>query len=275
MKNSRPESLSRVLKWRLMRLEHLPQYRSLIGDSLLEDEADMGAEVAFLWQLFIGIKFSCSYSMQVRLSLVERPVAIGGTLVDLMGRPALALRNIEAKELLEVLPDPVAIIINGPSDIDELEEVVEEEDSFLTLLLEHVVPTSGLVVGVDSAEGEVGGGEQGCTIISGKFKVNFCLILCELLLGLLLKGELGTEDSVSCLIDNTVLSDSVEDWTSKLIGNDGTLTIMSQFGDLSLSVSSSSSAMSLSSTKSSTAESWASLIDSGIHCSSVVSLSVR
>lgn len=275
MKNSRPESLSRVLKWRLMRLEHLPQYRSLIGDSLLEDEADMGAEVAFLWQLFIGIKFSCSYSMQVRLSLVERPVAIGGTLVDLMGRPALALRNIEAKELLEVLPDPVAIIINGPSDIDELEEVVEEEDSFLTLLLEHVVPTSGLVVGVDSAEGEVGGGEQGCTIISGKFKVNFCLILCELLLGLLLKGELGTEDSVSCLIDNTVLSDSVEDWTSKLIGSDGTLTIMSQFGDLSLSVSSSSSAMSLSSTKSSTAESWASLIDSGIHCSSVVSLSVR
>jgi len=275
VKNSRPESLSRVLKWRLMRLEHLPQYRSLIGDSLLEDEADMGAEVAFLWQLFIGIKFSCSYSMQVRLSLVERPVAIGGTLVDLMGRPALALRNIEAKELLEVLPDPVAIIINGPSDIDELEEVVEEEDSFLTLLLEHVVPTSGLVVGVDSAEGEVGGGEQGCTIISGKFKVNFCLILCELLLGLLLKGELGTEDSVSCLIDNTVLSDSVEDWTSKLIGSDGTLTIMSQFGDLSLSVSSSSSAMSLSSTKSSTAESWASLIDSGIHCSSVVSLSVR
>jgi hypothetical protein len=102
-----------------------------------------------------------------------------------------------------------------PSDIDELEEVVEEEDSFLTLLLEHVVPTSGLVVGVDSAEGEVGGGEQGCTIISGKFKVNFCLILCELLLGLLLKGELGTEDSVSCLIDNTVLSDSVEDWTSE------------------------------------------------------------
>ena len=99
-----------------MRLEHLPQYRSLIGDSLLEDEADMGAEVAFLWQLFIGIKFSCSYSMQVRLSLVERPVAIGGTLVDLMGRPALALRNIEAKELLEVLPDPVAIIINGPEN---------------------------------------------------------------------------------------------------------------------------------------------------------------
>ena len=51
----------------------------------------------------------------------------------------------------------------------------------------------------------------------------------------------------------------------KLIGNDGTLTMMSQFGDLSLSVSSLSSAMSLSSTKSSTAESWASLIDSGIH----------
>ena len=41
-----------------------------------------------------------------------------------------------------------------PSDIDELEEVVEDEDSFLTLLLEHVpVPASGFVVGVDSAEG--------------------------------------------------------------------------------------------------------------------------
>ena len=92
----------------------MPQYRSLIGDSLLEDEADMGAEVAFLGQLFIGIKFSCSYSMQVRLSLVERPAAKGGTLWDLMGLPALALRNIEAKELLEVLPDPVAIIIKGP-----------------------------------------------------------------------------------------------------------------------------------------------------------------
>ena len=99
-----------------MRLEHLPQYRSLIGDSLLEDEADMGAEVAFLGQLFIGIKFSCSYSMQVKLSLVERPASKGGTLWDLMGRPALALRNIEAKELLEVLPDPVAIIINGPEN---------------------------------------------------------------------------------------------------------------------------------------------------------------
>ena len=97
-----------------MRLEHLPQYRSLIGDSLLEDEADMGAEVAFLGQLFIGIKFSCSYSMQVKLSLVERPASKGGTLWDLMGRPALALRNIDANELLEVLPDPVAIIINGP-----------------------------------------------------------------------------------------------------------------------------------------------------------------
>ena len=41
-----------------------------------------------------------------------------------------------------------------PKDIDELDEFVDEEDSFLisTLLLE---------VGEDSKEGEVGGGEHG------------------------------------------------------------------------------------------------------------------
>ena len=42
-----------------------------------------------------------------------------------------------------------------PKDIDELDEVVDEDDSFLlisTLLLE---------VGEDSKEGEVGGGEHG------------------------------------------------------------------------------------------------------------------
>ena len=67
----------------------------------------MGAEVAFL------VKFSCSYSMQERLPLVER-IANGGTLWDLMGRPALALLNIEANELLLVLPDPAAAIKAGP-----------------------------------------------------------------------------------------------------------------------------------------------------------------
>ena len=97
---------------------------------------------------------------------------------------------------------------------------------------------SALVVGVDSADaGEDGGGEQGCTMISGKFRVNFCLKLCELLLGLLLKGELGTEDNVSCLIDSTVLSDSVEDWTSKLIGIGGKLTISQASSEIFFTIS--------------------------------------
>ena len=38
---------------------------------------------------------------------------------------ALALRNIEAKELLEVLLDPVAIIINGPKNT-EINEMIQE-----------------------------------------------------------------------------------------------------------------------------------------------------
>ena len=52
-----------------------------MGDSLLEDEADIGAEVAFLVEA--KVKFSCSYSMPVRLPLVER--AKGGTLWDFTG----------------------------------------------------------------------------------------------------------------------------------------------------------------------------------------------
>ena len=71
----------------------------------------MGAEVAFL------VKFSCSYSMHVMLSLVERT---GGTLWDLIGRPALALLSIEPKELL-LLPEPVVAIIRaGPKNTESI-----------------------------------------------------------------------------------------------------------------------------------------------------------
>ena len=91
-------------------------------------------------------------------------------------------------------------------------------------------------------------------------------------------GEFGTELFKSslvllCLRLNTVLSDSVEDCTSNVNGGID--------WPLSVSISSSSISMSDSIASSSTmssvlsiAESWASLIDSGIHCSSVVSLSV-
>ena len=40
------ESDSVWRKCKDIKLEHLPQYRSLMGDSLRELEADMGAEVA-------------------------------------------------------------------------------------------------------------------------------------------------------------------------------------------------------------------------------------
>ena len=99
-----------------------------------------------------------------------------------------------------------------PNVIEEVEDVVDEEDSFLL--------TCGTLklVGLDSKLGLVGGGEQGWTMISGRFKVSFCLRLCELpLRGLVLKGELGTEDnsevgwSLQCIRERTVLSDSVED----------------------------------------------------------------
>ena len=116
-----------------------------------------------------------------------------------------------------------------PRDKDELDDVVEEQESFLI--------TPWKVVGEDSALGLVAGGEQGSTTISGKVKVSFCLRLWELLLGLQLKGEFGAEDkSLSCFLnDNTVLSDSVDDWTSRLIC--GTASVL---GDLSSSSSSSS-----------------------------------
>lgn len=123
----------------------------------------------------------------------------------------------------------VVAIRAGPRDKDELDDVVEEQESFLI--------TPWKVVGEDSALGLVAGGEQGSTTISGKVKVSFCLRLWEPLLGLQLKGEFGAEDkSLSCFLnDNTVLSDSVDDWTSRFIC--GTASVL---GDLSSSSSSSS-----------------------------------
>ena len=44
------------------------------------------------------------------------------------------------------------ILIEVPKDIDDVDEVVEDEDSFLT---------STTLVGDDSKEGDVGGGEHG------------------------------------------------------------------------------------------------------------------
>ena len=44
------------------------------------------------------------------------------------------------------------IVIEVPKDIDDVDEVVEDEDSFLT---------STTLVGDDSKEGDVGGGEHG------------------------------------------------------------------------------------------------------------------
>ena len=47
------------------------------------------------------------------------------------------------------------IKIEVPKDIDELDEFVDEDDSFL------LISTLLLDVGEDSKEGEVGGGEHG------------------------------------------------------------------------------------------------------------------
>ena len=48
------------------------------------------------------------------------------------------------------------ILIEVPKDIDDVDEVVEDEDSFLT---------STTLVGDDSRDGDVGGGEHGWTTI--------------------------------------------------------------------------------------------------------------
>ena len=107
-----------------------------------------------------------------------------------------------------------------------------------------------------------------------------CDRLMYLLQRLISPGEFGTELLISslCLRLRTVLSDSVDDWISKVKGCccwfaqvcwSWSLAFVRSFSTSSRICSSSSSTIS---SVLSMAESCASLIDSGIHCSSVVSL---
>jgi hypothetical protein len=93
--DSRPPSDSIVLIWSETRLEHLPQNRSLIGDSLLEDEAEMGAEEA------VNALLRISYSMEVEAANI-----IGGTLRDLTFWELFILVGYEADDVADEVEVP-------------------------------------------------------------------------------------------------------------------------------------------------------------------------
>ena len=84
------ESDSVFRKCKDIKLEHFPQYRSLIGDSLRELDADIGAEVAYIF--FDQVADNCSYSI-----LVDSWDRIkGGTELDLIGPEAFLVSVIGA-----------------------------------------------------------------------------------------------------------------------------------------------------------------------------------